>query len=62
MVTRGASMDQLEKEQKIRARAHRIWDEEGRPEGKAKEHWERARAEIEEEEAMTRGDQELKDD
>jgi hypothetical protein len=51
-----------QKEQKIRERAYRIWEEKGRPKGRGKEHWERARAEIEEEEAMTRGDQELKND
>jgi hypothetical protein len=30
-------------EQRIRERAYRIWEEEGRPEGLAEEHWERAR-------------------
>jgi hypothetical protein len=30
-------------EQRIRERAYRIWEEEGRPEGRDKEHWERAR-------------------
>ena len=30
------------------------------PEGKYLEHWERAKAEVEEELAMTEGDQELK--
>jgi hypothetical protein len=35
-------------EQRIRVRAYELWLEEGKPEGKDKEHWERAKAEIEE--------------
>lgn len=34
-------------EERIRERAHRIWEEEGRPHGRDWEHWERARREIE---------------
>ncbi len=34
-------MDDLER--RIRERAYRIWVEEGRPEGRAAEHWEKAR-------------------
>jgi Protein of unknown function (DUF2934) len=34
-------MDEIEK--RIRERAYRIWEEEGRPEGRSAEHWERAR-------------------
>jgi Protein of unknown function (DUF2934) len=30
-------------EARIRARAHQIWEEEGRPEGREAEHWEKAR-------------------
>ena len=30
-------------EQRIRTRAYRIWEEEGRPEGRAKVHWDMAR-------------------
>jgi hypothetical protein len=30
-------------EQQIRERAYQIWEEEGRPEGRAFDHWERAR-------------------
>ncbi|MBV9704011.1 MAG: DUF2934 domain-containing protein, partial [Methylobacteriaceae bacterium] len=26
-------------EDRIRARAHQIWEEEGRPEGRDREHW-----------------------
>jgi Protein of unknown function (DUF2934) len=36
-------------ERRIRERAHRIWIEEGRPEGRDVEHWQRARLEIERE-------------
>lgn len=35
-----------EDEDRIRIRAHRIWEREGRPEGRADEHWEMAREEI----------------
>ncbi len=41
--------DAAEKEQKIRERAARIWEREGRPQGRDKEHWRQAQAEIEEE-------------
>jgi Protein of unknown function (DUF2934) len=41
--------DAAEKEQKIRERAARIWELEGRPQGRDKEHWRQAQAEIEEE-------------
>jgi hypothetical protein len=30
-------------EQRIRARAHQIWEQEGRPEGREHDHWEKAR-------------------
>ena len=33
----------------IRARAHQIWEREGRPDGRHIEHWEMASAEIAEE-------------
>lgn len=29
-------------EARIRARAHKIWEQEGRPEGRAEDHWELA--------------------
>ena len=32
--------------ERIRKRAHEIWEEEGRPEGREYSHWLRARAEI----------------
>jgi hypothetical protein len=31
-----------DRDQKIREQAYRIWEEEGRPEGKHDEHWRRA--------------------
>ncbi len=38
------------KEQGIRERAYFLWIEEGKPEGRDKQHWEAARAALEEEE------------
>ena len=35
-----------ELQKRIRERAHQLWEEEGRPEGRADEHWARARAEL----------------
>lgn len=32
--------------ERIRTRAHQIWEEEGRPEGREYSHWLRARADI----------------
>lgn len=43
------------KEQNISDRAYRIWQDERRPTGKDKEHWERARKELEEEAEVTEG-------
>ena len=37
-------MDQ--EEDRIRQRAHQLWEEEGRPEGRAQDHWSRARQEL----------------
>ena len=37
-------------EERIRRRAHAIWEREGRPEGRREEHWAQARREIEAEE------------
>ncbi len=41
-------------EAKIRARAHEIWEHEGRPSGRAQLHWEQARREIEFESARVK--------
>jgi hypothetical protein len=35
--------------QRIRARAHALWEQEGRPEGRSEEHWQRACQELAEE-------------
>jgi hypothetical protein len=40
-----------ERIERIRERAHRIWEEEGCPEGRDTEHWERAAREIDAEAA-----------
>jgi hypothetical protein len=42
--------------ERIRERAHRIWEEEGQPEGRDAEHWERAIREIDAEDAERRSD------
>lgn len=34
------------RDERIRERAHAIWDREGRPEGAAQRHWEQAEQEI----------------
>jgi Protein of unknown function (DUF2934) len=40
-----------EAEQKVRDRAHAIWEAEGRPEGRHLEHWQQALSEFEREKA-----------
>ena len=40
-----------DRNEKIRKRAHEIWEEEGRPEGREYSHWLRARTEIDAEDA-----------
>jgi Protein of unknown function (DUF2934) len=37
--------------ERIRERAHRIWEEEGRPDGREAEHWHRASTEVDAEAA-----------
>lgn len=32
-----------ELEERIRLKAHQLWEDEGRPEGRAEDHWEKAR-------------------
>jgi hypothetical protein len=39
-------------ERRVRARAHQIWVREGKPEGRAEEHWNLAREEVSEEEGI----------
>jgi hypothetical protein len=42
----GSSEVQMDIQDRIRERAHRLWEEEGRPSGRHSEHWQRACAEI----------------
>jgi hypothetical protein len=51
---------QEELETRIRDRAYRIWVEEGQPNGRYLEHWLRAKREIEEEDAIIKGTEDLK--
>jgi hypothetical protein len=37
----------MQDQERIRRRAHEIWEREGRPEGRHEEHWTQARQEIE---------------
>jgi hypothetical protein len=47
-------MDERDLESRIKERAHRIWEEEGRPEGREREHWELARFAIAQEDAQAK--------
>ena len=57
-MTNDAALDELER--RVRDRAYRIWVDEGQPEGKYLDHWLRAKREIEEENAVIDGTEELK--
>jgi hypothetical protein len=48
---RGAPQD---REDRIRQRAHEIWEREGRPDGQAQGHWERAAQDLDREDAEIR--------
>jgi hypothetical protein len=37
---------EVEREDEVRARAHAIWEREGRPEGGAEQHWAQAEEEL----------------
>ncbi|MBU2956086.1 DUF2934 domain-containing protein [Paracoccus sp. 1_MG-2023] len=41
---------ETEREELIKARAHRIWEDAGRPEGHEQAHWQQAEAELASEE------------
>ena len=43
--------DRLDREVRIRRRAHELWEQEGRPEGQAPSHWERAAQDLDREDA-----------
>jgi hypothetical protein len=50
-----------EREQRIRERAHEIWEREGRPDGRAQQHWDLASQEIDGEEERLTGRSERPD-
>lgn len=37
----------MDKEERIRQRAHDIWEREGRPQGREQEHWDKAVQDVE---------------
>jgi len=41
------SIDEKPPEDRIRERAYALWEEDGRPEGRSEDYWNRARAELE---------------
>ncbi|MGN6551425.1 MAG: DUF2934 domain-containing protein [Pararhizobium sp.] len=41
----------MDREERIRRRAHEIWEREGRPEGREQEHWDKAVQDVEAEES-----------
>lgn len=41
-------------EQKIAAKAHAIWESEGKPDGRSAEHWKQARDWVTQEEGLAR--------
>lgn len=45
---RGAPTD---REDRIRQRTHELWEQEGRPDGRAHDHWERAAQDLDREDA-----------
>lgn len=40
-----------DREERIRQRAYKLWEEAGRPEGTAQDHWERAAQDLDREDA-----------
>nr|WP_111298457.1 DUF2934 domain-containing protein [Paracoccus saliphilus] len=52
-------MDRLEQ---IRARAHQIWESEGSPEGRERDHWAEAERQLRDEGALSDEDQQGNDD
>jgi hypothetical protein len=48
-------MDNASREERIRVRAYELWEKDGKPEERADEYWERARAQIEGEESESDG-------
>jgi hypothetical protein len=52
-LSRGTPAD---REARLRRRAHKIWEREGRPEGMAQEHWNRAAQDLDREDADIHSD------
>lgn len=46
----------------IRERAHRLWEEDGHPEGREADHWARAEAEIDAEDQAPKDDPQVHSD
>jgi hypothetical protein len=44
---------ETDREERIRTRAHQIWEREGRPHGRDAEHWQQAASEIDAEAAAS---------
>ena len=44
-----------EREEQIRQRAYRLWEEAGQPEGAAQDHWDRAAQDLDREDAEKTG-------
>jgi len=40
-----------DREMRVRERAHQLWEQEGRPDGRESDHWERASREIDAEDS-----------
>jgi len=54
----GVAMDgNSNREERVRHRAYRIWQQEGRPEGRDIDHWEQAEQEIEREDKLAQEDE-----
>jgi hypothetical protein len=53
-IERAGSNDKQDREARIRRRAHELWEQEGRPEGQADTHWERAAQDLDREDADIR--------
>jgi hypothetical protein len=45
---------EADRDERIRQRAYRLWEEAGRPEGRAEDHWQRAAADLDREDAERR--------
>ena len=48
-------MNQNDREQRIRDHAHRLWEQEGRPEGRHEDHWRQASEAIDQDDGAADG-------